>query len=123
MPSNLSQIQIFDGIIQWYDGPEWDDVGVEILEEYASEIENEAKAGAIWEDRTGDARGGLTASVTKSEGEIILSLAYDVEYGKWLETIQSGRFAIVMPTLEAYANRMMAGAAVSFRNARQGDNL
>ena len=64
-------------------------------------VENYAKSNAPWVDRTGTARDGLTASVYEDWGEIVLELAHTAEHGYWLELIQSGHFAIIMPTLEA----------------------
>ncbi|MGX9924108.1 hypothetical protein ACWIG4_30140 [Streptomyces sp. NPDC002248] len=74
------------------------DVGVEALEY--------AKANAPWEDRTGDARDGLDVDVDDSGNTIVLSLFHTVDYGQWLETIQNGRFAIIMPTLEIYGQEI-----------------
>lgn len=61
-----------------------------------------AKANAPWADRTGEARSGLDVEVASEGDEIILTLFHTVEYGKWLETIQAGSLAIILPTLEIY---------------------
>lgn len=71
------------------------------MEEGREKVENYARSNAPWADRTGAARSGLTASVYEDAGEIVLELAHSVDYGLWLELIQDGRFAIIMPTLEA----------------------
>lgn len=81
---------------------------VSTLEELAKEIEGSAQANAPWADRTGMARAGLTASVDRTGTEVTISLFHTVDYGEWLETIQSGRFAVIMPTLEEYSDRVMA---------------
>lgn len=75
-------------------------------EDFVPEVEQYAKQNAPWEDRTGDARAGLTAEVTVEAEEVVLSLEHGAEYGLYLETIQSGRFAIIMPTLEVFAPRL-----------------
>lgn len=62
-----------------------------------------AKANAPWEDRTGDARAGLNVDLQSDGDSILMSLYHTVDYGLWLEVIQSGRFAIIMPTLEGFA--------------------
>lgn len=62
-----------------------------------------AKANAPWTDRTGDARRGLNVSVDGDGNTITMQLFHTVDYGLWLEVIQNGAFAIIMPTLEGYA--------------------
>ena len=62
-----------------------------------------AKDNAPWEDRTGDARRLLDVDVEQDDDTIIIQLYHQVDYGLWLEVIQSGRFAIIMPTLERFA--------------------
>ena len=67
-----------------------------------------AKAYAPWADRTGDARAGLDTHVEWDGDIIVWQLYHTVEYGLWLETIQNGAFAIIMPTLESFAPRVGA---------------
>jgi hypothetical protein len=72
----------------------------------ATEALDYAKEQAPWEDRTGDAREGLDTDV-RWEGEtIVWELYHTVDYGLYLETIQNGKFAIIMPTLEMYASHV-----------------
>jgi hypothetical protein len=84
------------------------------FEEGADEVVSYAKATAPWEDRTGDAREGLNADVYETTEGVVLDLFHTVDYGLWLETIQSGRFAVIMPTLEVYASRLfdLAGGRI-----------
>lgn len=89
-------------------------------------IQDEARLEAPWEDRTANARGGiffavdgfgltpLTGEVTpeaKSEmsdvamesgdgNTLIITLGHTVFYGKYLETSNGGRYAIIMSTIE-----------------------
>jgi hypothetical protein len=65
-----------------------------------------AKEQASWTDRTGDAREGLDTDVVYANNSIIWSMYHTVDYGLWLETIQSGRFSVIMPTLELFASRI-----------------
>ena len=91
---------------------------------WGQSIQDEARENAVWEDRTGNARGGLffaidgfglgtiTGEVTpesKSEmsdvavesgdkDTLIITLGHTVFYGKWLEL--SPRYAIIMSTIE-----------------------
>lgn len=80
----------------------WDDavidVGVEALEY--------AKANAPWADRTGMARQGLDVDVNTAGNQITLTLFHTAPHGKWLETIQGGQLAIIMPTLERYGEEI-----------------
>jgi len=62
-----------------------------------------AKQNAPWQDRTGDARRLLDVDVQQDEDTIVIQLYHQVDYGLWLEVIESGRFAIIMPTLERFA--------------------
>lgn len=80
-----------------------EDRAEEKMNDWVGEVQGYAQDNAPWQDITGDARNGLTAEVYTEGDDVILSLSHSVEYGQWLETIQSGRFAIIMPTLEAYA--------------------
>lgn len=82
----------------------------EAMERGAERVEEYAKANAPWTDRTGDARQGLTARVYEEFGEIVLELAHSVDYGYWLELIQNGRFAIIMPTLEVLGPQIIREA-------------
>lgn len=60
-----------------------------------------AQANRPWDDQTGNARSGLF-SVSELAGEIVtLYLSHGMEYGVFLELCNSGRYAIIMPTLQA----------------------
>lgn len=114
---------IDDGIIVWFDGPEWDQVGYEAFNDLANELASKAGDNAPWEDRTGDARAGLEAKADLVGGDLVLTLYHTVEYGLWLEVIQNGNFATIMPTLEREAPRIIAQATERIVNARQGNNF
>lgn len=73
----------------------------------ADDILSYAKQNAPWQDRTGDARAGLDVDVSESGGAVYIQLYHQVDYGLWLEVIQNGRFAIIMPTLEQFAGTMI----------------
>lgn len=120
MATNTSRMIIDDGILAWFDGPEWDEVAVEAFEAAKDEIEGAAKADAPWEDRSGDARNGLSTSVENQDGVVVMTLFHTVEYGLWLEVIQNGRFATIMPTLERYGSKIMRNAEAKIAKARRG---
>ena len=107
-------------MIEWYDGPEWDEVALEQFRIAAGQIEEIAKQDAVWEDRTGDARDGLRATASLDDHAVRIELSHGVAYGFWLEVIQNGRFAVIMPTLEGEARRVTYTAVRRIRYARKG---
>lgn len=116
-----SRFMIDDGIIAWFDGPEWDDVVLESFKDASSRVQEAAQENAIWEDQTGDARAGLKTDVVKTDGAIYLTLYHTVSYGYWLEVIQSGKFAIIMKTLEEQGKTVFSEATRRVKNARRGN--
>jgi len=115
-----SKFVINDGILAWFEGPEWDEVALKAFKEAETQILNTAQTYAPWADRTGDARAGLSTQVNEVDGQITLELFHTVDYGLWLETIQNGRFATIMPTLESYAPYAFSKAEAAIRAARRG---
>ena len=81
----------------------------------AEDLETYAKLTAPWADRTGMARAGLQADVYLDGGEIVIALSHSVDYGLWLELIQDGAYAVILPTIEALGPRILeeAGAKVT----------
>lgn len=117
MPSSRIIIEE-DTIIQWYDGPEWDDVAVEEFNKAKSQMEATMREEALWADRTGAARAGLTATVEEADGVVSMILEHGVEYGFWLEVIQNGRFAILGPTMERHGRQLTYNAWRRIKYAR-----
>lgn len=117
-----SRWMIEDGIIAWFDGPEWDDVVLEVFQDMAPQVAEAARGNATWEDRTGDARAGLRAEAVKVDGAIYMTLFHTVSYGYWLEVVQSGRFAVILRTLESESRAIMREATSRVREARRGDD-
>ena len=122
MPRSPSKYLIDDGIIVWFDGPEWDEVVEDHFNTAANQLEQIARDKAPWADRTGDAREGLTTEVENDNGEVVLTLFHTVEHGLWLEVIQNGRFATIMPTLEQEGPRIFRNAEARVKYARKGRN-
>lgn len=94
----------------------------EAMEEGALKLQAHAQQNAPWSDRTGAARAGLYASVSSDMGEIVIDVGHTVDYGYWLELIQDGAFAIIMPTIEELGpeiieeagGKVLMGAGVTF---------
>jgi hypothetical protein len=72
----------------------------------ATAMQNDARSGAPWTDRTGNARTGLFGTAERDVARklvvIYLSHGADIDYGKWLELAHGGKYAIIMPTIEAH---------------------
>lgn len=73
----------------------------------APQIERYAKENAPWTDRTANARQALHAYVEDvSRGIVAVYLSHGMTYGRYLETIAQGRWAIILPALEAHYGRI-----------------
>lgn len=83
---------------------------MQVFEAESDNILEYAQQNAPWNDRTGEARQGLDVEVYEDSGQAVLELFHTVDYGQWLETIQSGRFATIMPTLELFAAKLFRDA-------------
>lgn len=111
MAENESSYEIDDGIMAWFTGAEGlGESAEDTFRQAADGVLSYAKANAPWVDRTGDAREGLSVDVYTEGGDVILDLYHTVDYGLWLEVIQNGNFAIIMPTLERFAPMIFADA-------------
>lgn len=84
-----------------------DQASIDALNDIAIEVETAAKTNAPWQDITGEARENLSVELGAEGKTIVLTLMHGVDYGYWLETIQSGYYAIIMPTLEEYSSQIM----------------
>lgn len=76
-------------------------------------IETAAKTNAPWTDRTALARGGLRGYTSEEPADgypteelaatvVALYLSHQMDYGAFLELANSGRYAVILPTLEAH---------------------
>lgn len=94
---------------------------------WGQSVQDQSRENAPWEDRTGNARGGLFFAVdgfglSPLTGEVtpdaeaqmsdvavesgdadtlIITLAHTVYYGKFLELSNGGRYAVIMSTIES----------------------
>jgi hypothetical protein len=74
---------------------------------FARQVEAYAKEHAPWDDRTGDARAGLTAKGEQRLVYYAITLYHTVSYGIWLEVRWDGKYAIIVPTLEHMGPQLM----------------
>jgi len=73
-------------------------VAIEVLMKYqADKSESYMRTNAPWTDQTGNARNGLFAVSFHDGNQHELVLSHFVPYGIYLETMNSGEFAIVVP--------------------------
>lgn len=73
------------------------------LDFWAGKIEADMKQNATWSDQTGNARQSLASfAITLPDGTAVLVAKQQMDYGLWLEIANGGKYAIVMPTLQAY---------------------
>lgn len=70
-------------------------------------IHADAQANAPWNDITGFARAGLSINVSREGAIITLTLYHTMYYGIYLELRWGGRYAIIMPTLQAHYGNIM----------------
>lgn len=75
----------------------------QVADYFAPVVETYAKQNAPWTDRTGNARQSLHAWVEElAKDTVYLYLSHGVEYGKWLEVANAGKYSIIYPTLQAH---------------------
>lgn len=81
----------------------------QVMRFHAPSLEAKAKTDATWTDRTSNARSSLNASVqVYGTHTYALVLAGGVPYQIWLEVRWAGKYAIIMPTVRAYAPVVLA---------------
>lgn len=78
----------------------------------ATAMQNDAKATAMWTDRTGNARTGLfgTAEADFAQRVVVLYLSHSasLDYGVYLELANGGRYAVIMRTMQAHYDDLMS---------------
>lgn len=77
----------------------------------APKVQDYARSNAPWTDRTSNARNGLFARYSKSGDTRTITVYHTVPYGVWLEVRHSGKYAIIVPTVDNESKRIMASAA------------
>ena len=94
-----------------------------VAERNAALIEAYMKTNAPWQNRTGQARATLKAEVLDVTGRAaFILLTYGVDYSLYLETMQGGRFAIIGPTLDVFAPRIMRDLQIELAGGTLGGN-
>lgn len=78
----------------------------EYANSFAEDMLKYAINNAPWTDRTGDAREGLEVAVTLDNESLEIDLYHTIEYGIWLEVRWGGKYAIIIPTVEAMGPKL-----------------
>lgn len=89
---------------------------------YATRATAYARKNAIWTDRTGNARNGLSSRGEKDGRVYRVTVFHGVPYGIWLEVKFSGRYAILRPTVDALGPQFLHDAGKLFSLASGGRN-
>lgn len=78
----------------------------------AGEMEDYAKRNAPWTDRTGNARRTMTGFAGWDEGgNLLVGISGHMPYSPKLELHYGGRYAILVPTVDAYAPTILDAVA------------
>lgn len=77
---------------------------------WSGQVEAYARTNAPWQDQTSNARNGLTAVPEVEPSRYSIVLFHRMPYGIWLEVRWSGRYAIILPTIQVMGREVMAGA-------------
>lgn len=77
----------------------------------APQAEQHMKNTAKWTDRTGNARNGLKARVEVDSDTVAIVLFHQVPYGVFLEVRWGGKYAVIDPTIAAFAPVFVATIA------------
>jgi hypothetical protein len=80
---------------------------VALGEYFASRLEGYAKTHAPWTDRTGHARQSLTGKCIPTAAAVVIVLAGLADYQIWLEIAHGGRWAIILPTIDAHLGEIV----------------
>lgn len=79
-----------------------------ICDTVARKMENWAKDNAIWINRTGNARQGLTGqAIWKDHNTIWVCVCHSVDYGVWLELAMGRKYAILEKAVESNKDELI----------------
>lgn len=73
---------------------------VKLADYEAAQLENNAKRNAPWTDRTGNARNSIYGRSQTNKGDVEIVHGIGIDYGKYLELKNEGKFRIIKPTVD-----------------------
>lgn len=88
-----------------------------LAQRYEPEIEAWMKSNASWTDRTGNARQTLHAKAAQDLAYDLVAIFFrhGMEYGKYLELSNGGRYAIIGPALDHFGPKIWADVQALFK--------
>lgn len=89
-----------------------------LADNFATRIETWMQAFAPWNDRSGEARTRLRAEAFRMGLALGITVAHGVPYGIFLETMQAGRFAILVPAVMEWLPKFFVAAQEAVKNVR-----
>lgn len=92
-----------------------------VAQEHAVDMEAYAKAHAPWTDRTGDARKTLKGTAQQDAISTAIQIAHGMPYGEYLEHANSGKFAILWPTIQNEYAQFIGDIEALFGKLVNGD--
>lgn len=78
-------------------------------------MQDDARRGAPWTDRTGNARQGLFGTVDAGDKRISIILAHTMSYGVFLELANGGKYQIILPTVASNVKPLLEDLKAIFR--------
>lgn len=79
-----------------------------VMQYEANVGQNQMRTGAQWVDRTGNARQGLFAKAGRFDTTHYIVMYHTVPYGIWLEVSNTGKYAIILPTIRSTSKQVMS---------------
>jgi arginase family enzyme len=73
---------------------------IALAQNWAAQLEGQAKDAAPWKDRTSNARNGLLGKAIVHPSKVVITLGHSIEYGIFLELARQGKYAILKPTID-----------------------
>lgn len=98
--------QLADDLQIWADKDVFDRISRN-ADKVAADITEWLQNNTPWTDRTGEARLNMRCVVEHEPGNIHLVSTHGMPYGIYLETMQSGRFSVLMPMLGYWGPRFV----------------
>jgi len=82
----------------------------QLAQRFATRITTWMQINAPWNDSSGQARALLKAVAVQMTLAVVINVAHGVPYGVYLETMQAGRFAILMPAVQEWLPQFFEAA-------------
>lgn len=91
----------------------------QVMEFESVNAQNDMRLTAPWTDRTGNARQGLFAQAYVQGDEHGMVLYHTVNYGIFLETANSSKYEVIMPTVNRTGHAVMSDLSSLLRKRHE----